>query len=191
MILQITKAGAASNKVVVGVSSYGRSFAMADAGCYGPSCLFTGTAIQSNAEVGPCTGTAGYISDAEVNDIITNNASRVNQNYIDSTSNSRIVVYDNIQWVALMDDTIRSERQALYTGLQMGGTTNWASDLETYEVAPDGSSSWDKYRLSIKTGLDSYQEGNRTGNCRCWAKAPLIFVTVLERFLPRHHPLPK
>ncbi|KFY83394.1 hypothetical protein V500_10074, partial [Pseudogymnoascus sp. VKM F-4518 (FW-2643)] len=40
----ITKAGVASNKIVVGVTSYGRSFKMAQAGCTGPECLFTGSA---------------------------------------------------------------------------------------------------------------------------------------------------
>jgi hypothetical protein len=171
----------ASNKVVVGVSSYGRSFAMADASCYGPTCFYTGTASQSNAEVGPCTGTAGYISDAEVNEIITNNASRINQNFLDPTSNSRIVVYDNIQWVAMMDDTIRSERNTLYTGLNMGGSTNWASDLETYNNAPGGKT-WPTYLLSVKSGIDPWAEVTPTGNCRCWARTPLLFVTVLRNF---------
>jgi hypothetical protein len=153
---------------------------MADAGCYGPNCLFTGTASQSNAAVGPCTGTAGYISDAEINDIITNSPSRINQNYIDPTSNSRIIVYDNTQWVAMMDDSVRSQRQTLYAGLQMGGTTNWASDLETYQDSPGSSSSWDSFRLAIRSKLDPYEEGDRTGNCKCWARNRLLSVIVLE-----------
>lgn len=93
--VQVTKAGVSSGKVVIGVSSYRRSFAMADASCYTHDCLYTGTASQSDAAEGPWTGTAGYISDAEIYDIINNNSSRVNQNYFDTTSNSRNVVYDN------------------------------------------------------------------------------------------------
>lgn len=42
----ITKAGVASNKVVVGVTSYGRSFKMAEPGCMGPQCLFTGNSSK-------------------------------------------------------------------------------------------------------------------------------------------------
>lgn len=40
----ITKAGVPSNKVIVGVTSYGRSFQMVDPSCTGPDCLFTGGA---------------------------------------------------------------------------------------------------------------------------------------------------
>jgi GH18 family chitinase len=66
----ITKAGMPSSKVVVGVTSYGRSFRMAEAGCTGPDCTFTGTKLESHATPGRCTGTSGYISDAEICEII-------------------------------------------------------------------------------------------------------------------------
>lgn len=170
-IPQVTKAGVASSKVIVGVSSYGRSFAMASADCHTADCLYTGTAAVSDATEGPCTATAGYISDAEIYDIINGNASplstrqsRVNQDYVDTNSNSRIIVYDDTQWVAFMDDDIRSERTALYQGLSMGGTTNWASDLETYNDAPNTDASWSSFKASIKIGVDPYSEGDRTGN---------------------------
>jgi GH18 family chitinase len=92
----ITKAGAPSNKVLVGVSSYGRSFKMAQAGCDGESCLFTGDNLHSQAAKGRCTGTAGYISNAEINEIIA--AGRDNKRYIKEGSN--IIVYDDTEWVA-------------------------------------------------------------------------------------------
>lgn len=163
-----------SGKVVVGVSSYGRSFAMAEAGCHTADCLFTGTATQSNAEKGPCTVTAGYIGDAEIYAIIsgdtntTGNSKRdssfVNQNYVDKASNSRILVYGDTQWVAYMDADIRSERASLYQGLSMGGSTNWASDLETYNPAPDTSTSWASFKEAVGVGGDPYAEGTRSGN---------------------------
>jgi hypothetical protein len=115
---------------------------------------------------GLCTDTWGYISDAEINDIIVNNNSRVNQNFVDSTSNSRIVVYDNNQWVAYMDDSIRTARTALYKRLGMAGTTNWATDLEKYNDAPSMSKDWTAFRLSVKSGDKPYAEGDRHGN---WA----------------------
>jgi hypothetical protein len=142
---------------------------MADASCHTPDCLFTGSATASDATPGPCTATGGYISDAEIYDIINGNASplgkrAVTQNYLDPVSNSRIVVYDDNQWVAFMDDDIRSERSSLYQGLSMAGTTNWASDLETYNDAPSTDTTWSSYLSNIKLGVDPYAEGNRTGN---------------------------
>lgn len=67
-LAMITKAGVNTNKVVVGVSSYGRSFRMAEKGCTGPNCKFTGSRIQSDAAKGDCTDTAGMslISDLAV-----------------------------------------------------------------------------------------------------------------------------
>lgn len=63
-LAMITKAGVPGDKVLVGVTSYGRSFAMEQAGCWGPTCKFTGTRVESHATPGRCTGTGGYITDA-------------------------------------------------------------------------------------------------------------------------------
>ncbi|KAK3934190.1 hypothetical protein QBC46DRAFT_300262 [Diplogelasinospora grovesii] len=161
-LVLITKAGVPSNQVVVGVTSYGRSFGMAQAGCYTENCFFTGTATQSNAAKGPCTGTAGYISDAEINDII--NSGRVNQNYIDGKSNTNILVYDDIQWVGWMSPSVKATRKSLYQSLSMGGTSDWASDLETYHDVPSVSASWSNFIVDIKAGLDPAYDGDRTGN---------------------------
>lgn len=49
-----TKAGVPSNKVAVGVTSYGRSFQMTTPDCTGPMCTYTGG--ESGAYPGPCTG---------------------------------------------------------------------------------------------------------------------------------------
>ncbi|ESU08424.1 hypothetical protein FGSG_04648 [Fusarium graminearum PH-1] len=65
----ITKAGVPAEKVIVGIASYGRSFRMADNSCTGPDCLFTGSFEESEAEPGQCTGTGGYILNAEINEI--------------------------------------------------------------------------------------------------------------------------
>ncbi|KAK3688699.1 glycoside hydrolase superfamily [Podospora appendiculata] len=67
-LAMITKASVPSNKIVVGVSSYGRSFETTQAECTGPQCSFTGP--DSTAKKGRCTGTSGHISNAEIDDII-------------------------------------------------------------------------------------------------------------------------
>jgi hypothetical protein len=66
----ITKAGAPSDKVVVGVASDGRSFKMEQTGCDLENCKFTGDNCTSNAAPGRCTGTSGYISNAEIKESI-------------------------------------------------------------------------------------------------------------------------
>lgn len=183
-LAMVTKAGVDSGKVVVGVSSYGRSFKMASAGCDGPNCKFTGGRLDSNAKKGECTDTAGYISNAEINKIIgsvstrikrgssnttTNSlgirgSSRVNRHFVDASSNSNILVYDDTEWVAYMTPEIRSQRTNLYKGLNLGGSVNWATDLEEFTDPPEGVSSWGEYRREVKTGNDPVRRaGERHG----------------------------
>lgn len=163
----ITKAGVPSGKVVVGVTAYGRSFAMAEAGCITPDCQFTGTRLQSNAEPGPCTNTAGCISNAEIEDILKN-SSRVNNHFVDSLSNSNILVYDDMQWVAYMDSNIREFRTNAYKRFGMGGTTLWATDLEEFTDPPHGFTNWPDYSIKLQQGeTPALGNGPRHGN---WTK---------------------
>jgi len=85
----VTKAGVPSNKVIVGVTSYARVFQMVDPSCYGDMCLFTGK--LSGASPGRCTGERGYISDAELQEIIVDKT-HVQHNYIDKGSESNVLV---------------------------------------------------------------------------------------------------
>lgn len=64
----ITKAGVPASKIIVGVTSYGRSFKMTKPGCTGPMCTYAGT--KSKARKGACTNEAGYISNAEIDMIV-------------------------------------------------------------------------------------------------------------------------
>ncbi|KAH7311959.1 family 18 glycosyl hydrolase, partial [Rhexocercosporidium sp. MPI-PUGE-AT-0058] len=124
----ITKAGAPSNKVLVGVSSYGRSFKMAQAGCDGETCLFTGNNRNSRAAKGRCTKTAGYISNAEIDEIIGANR----HNKLWTREGSNIMVYDNTEWVAWMNDEMKAKRAAFYDSYNFLGTTDWAIDLQQF-----------------------------------------------------------
>ncbi|KAJ5745883.1 glycoside hydrolase [Penicillium odoratum] len=128
-----TKGGAQSLKLMVGVSSYGRSFEMSTAGCTGPDCTYTGP--DSGATPGRCTQTAGYISNAEIDEIISTNPSV--EILFDDDSDSDIIVYNDTQWVGYMTTTTKSTRTTYYQGLNMGGTTEWAIDLEEFIEDPD------------------------------------------------------
>ncbi|KAL8333671.1 hypothetical protein RB593_003384 [Gaeumannomyces tritici] len=172
-LAMITKAGVPGNKVVVGVTSYGRSFQMAEPGCWGPSCKFTGDRENSDATPGRCTGQAGYIADAEINEIIRSGSSldkrsggRVVTHFIDPSSNSDILVYDNNQWVGYMSENTKAVRSRLYANLGMAGTTDWASDLQQFNDPPKPARDWASFISLAATGGDPKQSTLREGKWR-------------------------
>ncbi|KAJ5538484.1 hypothetical protein N7494_007963 [Penicillium frequentans] len=124
----ITKAGVATNSVMVGVTSYGRSFQMTTAGCTDSSCTWSAA-----GEAGECTQTAGYISKAEINQILDDDSDAYS--LFDSASDSNIVVYNETQWVGYMTTTTKSTRTSYYKTFNFAGTTEWAIDLEEFVPA--------------------------------------------------------
>jgi hypothetical protein len=91
-------------------------------------CRFTGSASVSNAAHGACTDTGGYIASAEIRDLI-NQGGNINT-YYDEPSDSDILVYDDTEWVAWMNDGTKANRVAWYRGLNLGGVSDWAVDLD-------------------------------------------------------------
>ncbi|KAJ5406157.1 killer toxin alpha/beta, partial [Penicillium sp. CMV-2018d] len=85
----ITKAGVDSNKVFVGVPTYGRSFGITDESCTGPNRHYTGTNSVSNAKQGRYTKTAGIIANAEIHEILT--IRNQTKSYYNTGSNSNII----------------------------------------------------------------------------------------------------
>ncbi|KAL0929845.1 Killer toxin subunits alpha/beta 6 [Colletotrichum truncatum] len=127
-LVMITKAGVKSHKIVVGVSSYGRSFKMSSSTCRGPMCTFLGKRNESPAKKGRCTDTAGYISDFEIAEIIKKGGAI--KSWYDAESDSDYLVYDQVEWVAYMSKVTKSRRQRDYMKLNFGGTSDWAIDLQ-------------------------------------------------------------
>jgi len=134
----ITKAGVPSNKIVVGVASYGRAFQMTQSGCTGPMCTYIGP--DSGATPGRCTQTPGYIAKAEIDEILSTDGTATT--WYDNDSQTDIMVYNSTQWVAYMSYNTRTARTATYLGWNFLGTTEWAidlwefSDTETSALAP-------------------------------------------------------
>jgi GH18 family chitinase len=159
-LAMITKAGVPGNKIVVGIASYGRSFQMAEAGCWGPTCKFTGDRLTSYAMPGRCTDTGGYIADAEISEIIRGSTSgkrqnsRVTKQFLDTSSNSDILVYDNNQWVGYMSESTKAVRMKLYASLGMAGTTDWASDLQKFHDPPKPAKDWSSFISLARAGGD-------------------------------------
>ncbi|KAM0203337.1 hypothetical protein ACHAQI_010398 [Fusarium lateritium] len=140
-LAMITKAGVDPAKVVIGISSYGRSFKMKDPKCTGPTCQFTGSFSVSEAEPGVCTGEAGYLSDAEIRQIAydaKNGKKGVTaKTWYDKASDSDMMTYGTqgkgmTDWVAYMGPTTKVKRTEWAQGLNFGGVVDWAIDLETW-----------------------------------------------------------
>ncbi|KXJ87189.1 glycoside hydrolase superfamily, partial [Microdochium bolleyi] len=127
-LAMITRAGVPSHKVIVGITSYGRSFKMVDANCWGPSCLYLGSRNQSPAQPGKCTNTGGYIANGEIDDIIKKKAGPIRELF-DEESDSDILIYNNVEYVGYMSQKTKDRRVAKYKGLNFGGATDWAVDL--------------------------------------------------------------
>ncbi|KAI9162741.1 putative glycoside hydrolase family 18 protein [Paramyrothecium foliicola] len=126
----VTKAGVPTYKIFVGESSYGRSFKMAQAGCTGPNCKFLGDRLNSPAAPGRCTGTSGYISDAEINEIEMSGGNV--KAWHDDKSDSDIMVYDNTEWVAYMKPATKLMRRVAWAIGNFAGTIDWAVDLQAF-----------------------------------------------------------
>ncbi|EXK32523.1 hypothetical protein FOMG_12692 [Fusarium oxysporum f. sp. melonis 26406] len=133
-LAMITKAGVPSTKVIVGVTSYGRSFKMAKKGCVGPRYTFLGSSTESLARKGVCTGESGYISNAEIDNIANKQATW----WIDE-SDSDILVYNDTELVAYMSDSTKKRRISKYQGLNFGGVTDWAVDLQKFGKLEDSN----------------------------------------------------
>jgi hypothetical protein len=95
---------------------------------------------SSDAAKGVCTGEGGYIAAAEIREIIgfgqeAEDAGYANytvETWHDGRSNSDIMVYDGLEWVAWMSDATKRTRSDWYQELGFGGTPKGAVDLDRY-----------------------------------------------------------
>lgn len=123
-LAMITKAGMDSNKVLMGVASYGRAFWQSDPNCSGPTCTFT----AQGATPGRCTKESSYLGYGEIEEIIKSGNYR--DMYYDSESDSDILLYGTNDWVAYTNiSTTMNGRYEMARSMNLGGTVEWAVDL--------------------------------------------------------------
>ena len=159
-LAMITHAGVPASKVIVGMALYGRSFKMTAPGCYGPDCTFTGP--LSGATKGRCTDTAGYLSNYEIRDIISY-GSGFKTHYSDDEGD--ILVYNNVQWVSYMKRETYANRLAWIRGLNFGGTSDWAADLDADYPSGAGPGQGNQGSGPVYVSPDIYGQPNPLVSC--------------------------
>ncbi|PVH73016.1 glycoside hydrolase family 18 protein [Cadophora sp. DSE1049] len=158
-LAMITHAGVQASKIIVGMALYGRSFQMSTPGCYGESCNFVGKA--SGATPGKCTGTAGYISNFEIRDLIETVGNA--QQY--SSDEGDILVYNSVQWISWMTKDKYDGRVSWVKGLNFGGTVDWAIDLDADYDPSDGPGHGDSGSQFVYISPDIYTQANPVIQC--------------------------
>jgi chitinase len=90
-------AGVKSDKLVLGLGYYGRSFTLESSSCKEVGCKFSGP-----GKAGPCTKSPGILAWFEIDKIIAKNPQ--NKPILDSSSMSKILTWDNDQWISYDDE---------------------------------------------------------------------------------------
>jgi hypothetical protein len=151
-LTMITKAGVSANKIMVGISSYGRQFKMTDPNCSHMNCTYVGP--NSAATPGRCTNVPEYISNAEIQEIIMKDPTA---KVISTSGNSKHMTYSG-NWVSYMDENDKIARTNLWKSLNFGGTVEWAVDLNSFEYDLKGSN---KDTSGIDFGMGMRGDGTR------------------------------
>ena len=113
--------GVKSDKLVFGLGYYGRSFTLESESCTEIGCRFSGP-----GKAGPCTNNPGTLAWFEVDEIIAKH-----QNIkltLDSKSMSKILIWDNNQWIVYDDEETLAMRRQYAREHCLKGVMIWSID---------------------------------------------------------------
>ncbi|KAJ3053780.1 hypothetical protein HK097_003418 [Rhizophlyctis rosea] len=189
-IKMIKKAGVDSNKILLGIGFYGRSFKLVDPSCTDAGCPFVepgpvDTSIDNyriTATPGICTGGpngegGGTLAYFEI-DWKRRSASKVKE-WFDEKAGTTILVYDKNEWVAYED--VQSLKQKLYFAKEqcLGGTIVWAVDQDdaktTLASTISGVGARPAVDMAVLDGLIAEMEG--------WETMPDDFMERLKNIV--------
>ncbi|GAB1193276.1 hypothetical protein APSETT444_002479 [Aspergillus pseudonomiae] len=119
--------GVEPSKVLLGLGFYGRSFKLADATCNTPGCdFYTENHSTGGAVAGECTGTSGFLSDYEINRIISDYSVDV---HYDEAAAVNWMTWSGDQWVSFDNGHTLKQKADFANGKCLGGLFSWALDL--------------------------------------------------------------
>ncbi|KAI8585352.1 hypothetical protein BDZ88DRAFT_433109 [Geranomyces variabilis] len=134
-LVMIQKAGVPSNKLLLGIGFYGRSFRQVDPNCWEPGiCNFQdpGGIVDDNyvntPTPGTCTRAGGTLANFEISAILESKNIRWQRE--DATAMTHMIAYDYQDWVAYDTPTTYKMKIDRATKLCLGGIIVWAVDQD-------------------------------------------------------------
>ncbi|KAI5305674.1 hypothetical protein KEM56_003678 [Ascosphaera pollenicola] len=107
-----------SDKAVMGIGFYGRSFTLADPNCDHAGCPFAG-----GGNPGKCSDSPGTLMYSEINDIISRGA----KFKVDNDAGVAIVIWDTNQWVSYDNNQTLKMKMDYANKKCLGGLMVWAA----------------------------------------------------------------
>ncbi|KAJ5735165.1 glycoside hydrolase family 18 protein [Penicillium malachiteum] len=109
------------SKVVMGMGFYGRSFTLSD-----PTCTTAGCPFSGGGNPGSCSASAGTLMYSEIQDIIANGATVVE----DPDAAVAIVTWDENQWVSYDNNDTLKLKMDYASSKCLGGVMIWAASTD-------------------------------------------------------------
>lgn len=132
-----------------------------------------GDRTSSPAKPGRCTKTGGYLSNAEIEEIVQQGGA-IKRWSDDTITDSDYMVYEGTEWIAYMSEERKASRAEKYKGWNFGGTSDWAVDLQRVCEHAVDAPSW----LILCFLFSRRSLLTRTLNrCSRWKKSPMASRT--------------